>query len=139
MKFDCILFENQSMKKVVIIEDNKVIQHILKYWFTSDDFQVLSLENIDHLIAKIDKYQPDLIITDIMMPETDGAEMISVFSKIDLPKIVISSMDEVDVVYFAKRINAIAYYPKPINIKEIFEFIHEYFLLNNETRNSVVL
>lgn len=125
------------MKKVVIVEDNHVIQHILISWFADEDFQVISLEGIEDLVQKVAIFNPDLIITDIMLPNTTANEIIDVFTQIKCPVIVISSMDEEDVEYFSSRIGAIAAFNKPINIDEVFAFIREYFKDKNLTTNPL--
>jgi DNA-binding response OmpR family regulator len=129
----------QQMKKVVIIEDNRVIQHILKSWFKEEEFKVVSLENTDHLVDKLETFRPDLIITDIMLPDTTAADMLKIFSNLEYPVIVISSMDDDDVSYFASRIGAIASFTKPIKVKEIFDFIHNFFTHNNQTTNTLFI
>ena len=126
------------MKRIIIIEDNQVIQHILRSWFSEEDYQVVSLDSIEGLTNKVRLFKPDLIITDIMIPNTTADELISVFNDINTPIIVISSMDAEDVVFFAARINAIGSFTKPIHLNELFAFIHDFFN-NNLTSKSLLL
>lgn len=116
------------MKKVVIIEDNSVIQHLLSSWFIDEDYNVLCLNNLDNLVEKIEGIKPDLIITDIMLPNNTATDLIDTFCKIKYPIIVLSSMEEEDVTFFADQIGAIAAFTKPVKMNEIFGFINEYFL-----------
>jgi len=116
------------MKKVVIVEDNQVIQHMFKSWFANDEFNVQFLDNIDNLVEKIEEIKPDLIVTDIMLPDSTAADLITTYSKVKYPVIVLSSMDEEDVEFFAEKIGAIKSFTKPVNMPEIYGFINDYFL-----------
>ncbi len=126
------------MKKLVIIEDSKVIQHILKSWFSEEEYQVIILEDLVNLNERLAAFKPDLIITDIMLPNTNAIELIEAFKGVPYPKVVLSSMDTEDVSYFAERIKAIGYFTKPRDIEEIFGFIHDYFLRNDETQKALL-
>lgn len=116
------------MKKVVIIEDNRVIQHLLSSQLSDDDYKVECLDSFDNLMDKIKLIDPDLIITDIMLPNGNVTEMIKTYQDLKCPIIVLSSMDNEDVEYFATEIGAIAAFTKPVNMNDIVEFINEYFL-----------
>lgn len=60
------------MKKILVIEDNDEIRENTVELLELSNYNVLAAENgrIGFDMAK--KYHPDLIICDMMMPETDG-------------------------------------------------------------------
>ena len=69
----------------------------------------------------------------MMLPNIyDSSELISIYQDLEIPIIVISSIDEEDGLYFAKKINALAFFKKPID--------HEKFLIkvNSVLKNSLV-
>jgi DNA-binding response OmpR family regulator len=125
------------MKKVVIIEHNQLIQLILRSWLTEEEFDVMPIKNSLNLSDRIIKFEPDLIITDNMLPNTTN--LVNTFSHLLYPKLIISSSEEKDVKLFAAKIKAIAYFAKPINLIEIFGFIHDYFFEKKRTKNSLQL
>jgi DNA-binding NtrC family response regulator len=125
------------MKKVVVIEQNQLIQLILRSWLTKGEFNVMTIESTIKLNDRIKKIQPDLIITDNMLLNTTN--LVNTFSQLIYPKLVISSSEEKDVKLFAAKIKAVAYYAKPINLKEVFVFVHDYFFEKNRTKNSLQL
>jgi DNA-binding response OmpR family regulator len=125
------------MKKVVIIEHNQLIQLILRSWLAEEEFDVMTIESSLKLGDRIIKFKPDLIITDNMLPNTNI--LVNTFSNLAYPKLVISSTEEKEVKLFAAKINAIAYFAKPINLIEIFGFIHDYFFEKKRTKNSLQL
>jgi len=76
------------MKKILIIDDNKVNQDILFKAFSQNDYEVISVYDSVDSIENIIKYKPDLIILDILMPKLDGFEVLQIMKKkLIIPKI----------------------------------------------------
>jgi DNA-binding response OmpR family regulator len=76
------------MKKILIIEDDKIIINILEFLLKKEGFETHIAKDGIEGIEKIETIQPDLIISDIMMPYKSGLE-ITLFSKSNYPKIPI--------------------------------------------------
>jgi DNA-binding response OmpR family regulator len=64
------------MKKILVIEDNREIRENTVELLELNNYEVLSAENgkIGFQLAK--KYNPDLILCDMMMPDTDGRKFL---------------------------------------------------------------
>ena len=60
------------MKKILIIEDNDEIRENTAELLELHDFDVFTAEEGGEGFELAKKYGPDLILCDIMMPETDG-------------------------------------------------------------------
>jgi signal transduction histidine kinase/ligand-binding sensor domain-containing protein/CheY-like chemotaxis protein/AraC-like DNA-binding protein len=67
-------FEKGSRPVVLIVEDNKELRSHLKNEL-SNQFQVKEAANGLIGLEKVKKYFPDIIISDVMMPEMDGFEL----------------------------------------------------------------
>lgn len=66
-------------KKVFIIEDDANILYGLENQFTAADLDVEvseADEDLEELIGKIKDYDPDYIVTDLILPKIDGFEVI---------------------------------------------------------------
>lgn len=61
---------------VLVVEDNVEIQDYVKDLLENSNYSVIQAFNGLEGLQKVTKYLPDLIITDIMMPEMDGTELI---------------------------------------------------------------
>ena len=86
------------MKKILIIDDDKIIINILSFLLKKEGFETHIAKDGIEGIAKISEIQPDLIITDIMMPFKSGLE-ITLFAKTNHPAtpiIMISSLGKED-------------------------------------------
>jgi ligand-binding sensor domain-containing protein/signal transduction histidine kinase/DNA-binding response OmpR family regulator len=65
---------NPHNKKLLIVEDNLEINQFLTELLASS-YEVLNVFNGKEAIDKIDEFQPDLILSDVMMPKIDGFEL----------------------------------------------------------------
>nr|YP_009237844.1 TctD-like protein [Gracilariopsis lemaneiformis]YP_009294753.1 hypothetical protein Gch_154 [Gracilariopsis chorda]AJO68394.1 tctD transcriptional regulator [Gracilariopsis lemaneiformis]AML79931.1 TctD-like protein [Gracilariopsis lemaneiformis]AOM67013.1 hypothetical protein Gch_154 [Gracilariopsis chorda]UAD88929.1 hypothetical protein [Gracilariopsis chorda] len=63
-------------KKILIIDDDMYLLNSIASYLRSEDFQVDIAKNGYSGLQKISSYQPNLIITDIMMPHLDGYDLI---------------------------------------------------------------
>lgn len=67
------------MKNVFIIEDDINILYGLRDIFSSNDYEVEtsdSNEELEDLLARIKKFQPKIIVLDLILPKVDGLEIV---------------------------------------------------------------
>ena len=64
-----------SQIKILIIDDEPDILEILRYNLTKENYQVFTAQQGEEGLEIARKELPDLIILDIMLPETDGIEL----------------------------------------------------------------
>jgi DNA-binding response OmpR family regulator len=64
------------MSKILVVEDNADTRELLDIYFTNAGFTVATAIDGHEGFQKAQAEKPDLIITDIAMPNVDGAEMI---------------------------------------------------------------
>ena len=57
---------------MLIIDDEAYIRRVLELKLINMGFQVLSAQNGEEGLVAIETHQPDVVITDIMMPKLDG-------------------------------------------------------------------
>lgn len=61
------------MKKILIVDDQKMIRKLVNMSLSSHGFKIYEAENAKQAIKIVHENQPDLVILDIMMPgEIDG-------------------------------------------------------------------
>ena len=112
------------MKKIVIIEDDKIIINILEFLFKKEGFETHIAKDGIEGIEKISTIRPDLIVSDIMMPYKSGLE-ITLFSKTNYPEIpiiMISALGKEDqTVIEVANLGVDAFFAKPFDPKELIE------------------
>ena len=63
------------MKKILIVEDDRVLLNLMNEQFSAEGFEVLTALNGKEGLDSALKMHPDLILVDILMPIMDGMEM----------------------------------------------------------------
>ena len=124
--------QKELVKKVVVIDDNPLMFHLIKGWLNPNCIDVQYLNSLDKIIPMLNGFKPDLIISDILIPGISSTELIALFKQIAYPKVLVSSMDIQDIEFFARQIDAINYFNKPINPKLLFQFLQDFFASNNK-------
>ncbi len=102
-------------KKVLIIEDNLDLQEIYKINFELEWFTVDLAEEWLKWIIKLLENKPDIILLDIMMPNTDWFEVLKIIKKqssIRIPIIVCSNLSSEEDKEKALSLGAVSYIRK---------------------------
>lgn len=63
-----------ALGKVLVVDDEVYILHILDFSLGAEGFEVITANNGELAIEKAKQEKPDLIVLDIMMPVLDGYE-----------------------------------------------------------------
>ena len=113
-----------QMKKLLVIEDDTQFREFMKEALTSKGYEViLASGGVEGLLC-ISEHSPDLVITDIVMPEMEGVEVLMELKSKhkDLPVIAMSSynMGNADsYLRIALTLGASAVLSKPFHIVEL--------------------
>jgi len=65
-----------SKKRILIVEDEKPLREAFAYLLQSEGFIVELAENGEIGIQKLDEFNPDLILLDMLMPVMNGHEFL---------------------------------------------------------------
>lgn len=116
---------NNSTKKshtLLIVEDNVEMQIFLRD-VLSDTYNLLIAENGEEGIKLAEKNNPDLIISDIMMPVMDGLEMSKKLQKkkstSHIPIVLLTAKNSTPTKLAGLKSGAIEYMVKPFNFHEL--------------------
>jgi two-component system alkaline phosphatase synthesis response regulator PhoP len=60
--------------KVLVVDDEEYIQHILNFSFGAEGYEVVTASDGEEGVSKAREEKPDIIVMDIMMPKMDGYE-----------------------------------------------------------------
>lgn len=76
----------QQLAKILIVEDDKLLGYIMQLTLEGEGYAVMTAANGREGYAAYRSFKPDLVVTDVDMPEVDGLEMIRQIRTID-PKV----------------------------------------------------
>ena len=107
------------MKKVLIIEDDKSIAEIEKDYLEMSGFETIAVEDGTEGLELAEKEKIDLVVLDLMLPGTDGIEILRrIGEKMSFPILVLSAKtDETDKIR-ALNLGADDYMTKPFSMGE---------------------
>lgn len=69
--------------KVLIVEDDEKLRRLLELEFSHENFEVKTSEFGEDAVYIYEKFKPDVVILDIMLPDIDGTEVAKKIRKID--------------------------------------------------------
>jgi DNA-binding response OmpR family regulator len=109
-------------KKIVLAEDNSTLSLLLKFRLEKEGYNLLIAVDGKEAIEMIEQHDPELILTDIMMPFISGLEVIShVRNKLNkqMPIIVFSAAGQEEMVLKAFNLGANDFMGKPFSPNEL--------------------
>src|SRR3990170_1149475 len=62
-------------KKILLADDSITIQKVVELTFSDGDYEVTAVNNGAKAIQKLAEMRPDIILSDIIMPEKNGYEV----------------------------------------------------------------
>ena len=116
--------------------DSKKIMHDV----LSDNFEkVFTAQNGDEGLKKFKKYNPNMVITDVFMPISDGLDMTRYIKEIskDTPVIVLSAHSEKETLLKAIDVGVDKYLIKPIMADDLLKTIENVAKSKIETANII--
>jgi len=111
--------------KIIVIDDEQVIVDSVVRLCSDEGFQVDTALDANTALKKIEKNGFQLIITDLMMSETDGFQFINIMRKkhIYTPIIVTTGFSTVENAVKSLYEGAIDFLPKPFTVDELMSCI----------------
>ena len=117
------------MAQVLVIDDEEPVRFMLQVALQKAGHVVEVADTGRKALLQVSKSLPDLVITDIIMPDMEGIETIIQLKKNcpDMPIIAISGggrMENRDYLDLAKQCGAIQTFEKPFNTKALIEAVN---------------
>ena len=115
--------------KILVAEDELIMLKTIELRLKKDGHEVITCNDGREAIQKIEAINPDLIITDIMMPFASGLEIIEAVKRRsgkNIRIIVLSAMGQENVVLEAFQLGADDYITKPFSPNELSMRVRRY-------------
>jgi len=119
------------LKKILIVDSDQQVTAILELKLKQSNFDVKILSRTVNAIKTVKEYAPDLIISEMVLPELSGVDFLKRVkmnpetSKI--PFMFLSSSRNIEDKILAHEMGAEAFFMKPIFIKVLIQRIKDFF------------
>lgn len=106
--------------KILVVDDDRQITRMLRTSLQASGYEVSVAQSGSEALTQFQKEKPDLIITDIAMPEMDGVELTETIRRASqVPIIVLSVRDSEQMKIAALDEGADDYVTKPFRMPEL--------------------
>ena len=111
---------HSRQRNVWVVDDDRSIRWVLEKALEKTGLQVESFANADAALKQFSLRQPDVIISDIRMPGTDGLAFLADVHRDhpQLPVIIMTAHSDLDSAVASYQGGAFEYLPKPFDIDE---------------------
>ncbi len=123
---DLVQLTEQTKKlTAMVVEDEGVANELLSSTFKNFFSEVTSAFNGKEALEMFDKYKPDIVFVDIIMPEMDGIELSRKIRELNPNQIiiVISASNDIQKISESIEIGVNSFIQKPIDTKKIIELL----------------
>ncbi|HEX5338145.1 MAG TPA: response regulator [Gallionella sp.] len=113
-------------KQILVVDDEVGIRELLSEILFDEGYQVHLAENAEQARAFRNEREPDLVLLDIWMPETDGVALLKEWVEQELltmPVVMMSGHGTIETAVEATRIGAVDFLEKPIALQKLLSTV----------------
>ncbi len=112
--------------KVLIVEDEQKLANLIRRSIKELFFKVVIAKDGLEGLKKFNSFKPDIIISDILMPNLNGLEMSKEIRKQNnTPIIILSAHSQKEMLFQAIDIGINKYFIKPFDIESFIDYLKE--------------
>ena len=128
------------MFKILVVEDDKNLGKLIATCLKKANYTVFDTRNGKEALELMDTEYVDLIVTDIMMPEMNGYELIKSLreAKYETPILIITAKEDIEDKKQGFTLGADDYMVKPINIDELILRVKSLLKRTNQASEKII-
>lgn len=110
---------------IAILDDDHSVRTVLQYAFARLKYNVLSTDQPSQLAQWVGDRNINVVITDILMPDMNGFDLIAQLKAInsELPIIAISALSTLSTALEAEKQKVFEYFPKPFDLNKLIDAV----------------
>ncbi|MFO0788251.1 MAG: sigma-54 dependent transcriptional regulator [Pirellulales bacterium] len=115
------------MSRILVIDDDRSVRHLIGKAFEESDVEVVPAATSDEGLQLLGSRQFDVVLLDILLPESSGLDVFERIRQIDpkLPVIFITSLSSSDTAIKAMTLGAFDYLLKPLDLARIRDLVRQ--------------
>ena len=114
------------MASILVVDDEMGIRELLHEILTEEGHTVYPAESANQARAVLEQMEPDLVLLDIWMPDTDGTTLLKEWARdnlLTMPVVMMSGHATIDTAVEATRIGALNFLEKPIALQKLLKTV----------------
>jgi two-component system sensor kinase len=119
-------------QKILLVEDELTLRETIEEILELNNYEVETASNGENAFKILENWQPDIIISDVMMPVMSGFELIQRIKLIDhlknIPIIFLSALVAKNEIKKGMNLGARAFLTKPFIIADLLKLIKKHIL-----------
>ncbi len=114
------------MVNLLVVEDDRNQRNLIVEFLKTNGYGTFEAKNGQQALDVMEKERVDLLISDIMMPEMDGFELVELIRSVDqtMPVLAITAREEFEYKAEGFLLGVDDYMVKPLNLNEMLLRIH---------------
>jgi len=116
-------------KKILLLDDSAITLEMEKAVLEERGYEVEVASNLIEFQAALDAFQPEVILTDLMMPDISGKDIVRVlkqdFHTERIPIVLFSSKPDEELAEIAEQAGADGYLSKSNGIEKLGDMVDE--------------
>lgn len=115
------------MKTILFADDSATVRYLVREYLGDDGYDLLEAPNGKRALELIRERRPDLALLDLQMPEIDGFAVCEAIKQdLDIPVIILTSMDNEADRDWAMDSGADEYLTKPVEREHLLATVHQF-------------
>ena len=116
-------------KKILLLDDSTITLEMEKAVLEDRGYEVAVAATLLEFQAELDRFQPEVILTDLMMPDISGKDIVRVlkqdFHTERIPIVLFSSKPDEELAEIAEQAGADGYLSKSHGIEKLGDMVDE--------------
>jgi len=127
------------MEKILIIEDNASMLEMLSNIISEKGYKVETAVDVSSAMLLLKKYDFDIIISDLQLPDMDGLTFLKRIKTSGIPFIILTAFGSIELAVEAIKEGAFDFVSKPVNPDYLFLIIKKAIESTRMLRENVIL
>ena len=104
--------------KILVVDDESSIRNLIRMQLEMEGYEVLAAADGREALERWNE-GPDVLILDVMLPDTDGYELLRLFRDRDIPVLMLTAKSQMNDKLLGLQLGADDYVTKPFNYAEL--------------------
>jgi len=113
------------MNKILVVDDDVTFCLMLETFLNKQGYKVEQSFSFNDAIKKLKAFKPDIVLTDLRLPENDGIEVLKAvkLQSPQVPVVLMTGYADIRTAVQAMKLGAFDYVAKPVNPDEVLSTI----------------